>query len=90
MSTLFTSRFPNFSIVINVHFEGYFPISLLDAGVLLETILQERRKELLFRGRRWADLKRLNLEAKFKKDLIRTINGQEYRLPFNSLKYCFQ
>ncbi|NJI72308.1 RagB/SusD family nutrient uptake outer membrane protein [Sphingobacterium kitahiroshimense] len=68
----------------------YVDITVLDAGELLEIILQERRKELLFRGRRWADLKRLNLEAKFKKDLIRTINGQEYRLPFNSLKYAFR
>lgn len=68
----------------------YVDITISDTEALLEIILQERRKELLFRGRRWADLKRLNLEAKFKKDLIRTINGQEYRLPFNSLKYAFR
>ncbi|WP_165384647.1 RagB/SusD family nutrient uptake outer membrane protein [Sphingobacterium corticibacterium] len=59
-----------------------------DADRLLEKILLERRKELVFRGRRWADLKRLNLDSRFAKTLIRRVNGQEYTLPPNSPKYA--
>jgi hypothetical protein len=44
-------------------------------------ILQERRKELLFRGTRWTDLKRLNQDPKYAITLSRQLNGQVYQLP---------
>jgi tetratricopeptide (TPR) repeat protein len=53
----------------------------------LATILQERRKELLFRGIRWTDLRRLNLEASTAKTLYRNLNGNIYELKPNSPNY---
>jgi tetratricopeptide (TPR) repeat protein len=68
----------------------YVAIKESDPEVLLEIILLERRKELLFRGRRWADLKRLNLEPRFQKTLFRHVNGKKYELAANSRKYAFR
>ena len=50
-------------------------------------ILLERRKELLMRGLRWMDLKRLNMEGAAI-TLTRTVNGQVYTLPPNDLRYA--
>lgn len=50
-------------------------------------ILRERRKELLMRGLRWMDLKRLNLEGAAI-TLTRTVNGQTYTLPPNDPRYA--
>ncbi|MDX3916959.1 MAG: RagB/SusD family nutrient uptake outer membrane protein [Pseudosphingobacterium sp.] len=54
----------------------------------LTIILLERRKELVWRGLRWEDFKRLNKEGAGI-TLTRTINGQTYTLPPNSPKYIF-
>lgn len=67
----------------------YLPKTGLDAANALREILTERRKELIFRGTRWMDLKRLNLEADFKVTLNRTVNGQTYTLPPNDPRYVF-
>lgn len=66
----------------------FIPISESNPDVLLRMILLERRKELVFRGSRWADLKRLNQDDRFKKRLSRSLNGQTYILEPNSLKYA--
>jgi len=55
----------------------------------LEVILRERRKELIFRGLRWYDLKRLNLSAATSTTLSRTVAGQTYSLLPNSNAYVF-
>ena len=68
---------------------NYFtPVVENDPDKLLRIILAERRKELIFRGQRWSDLKRLNQDERFKKTLVRVIDGEEYRLEPNSLKYA--
>lgn len=67
----------------------YVPISSNDPMQVLTRILQERRKELLFRGTRWEDLKRMNKDANFAKDLIREVDGQQYLLPINSPNWVF-
>lgn len=56
---------------------------------VLNRILQERRKDLLFTGTRWEDLKRLNKDPRFNKELKRVINGQSYTLPINSNRWIF-
>lgn len=55
----------------------------------LSEILKERRKELVFRGLRWTDLRRLNMDVRFSKTLIRRIKGNEYTLPPNDKRYTF-
>lgn len=57
-------------------------------AILLQEILKERRKELVFRGRRWADVKRLNQDAATQRTLTRTVEGQSYQLAPGSLKFA--
>ncbi|EHQ26571.1 RagB/SusD family nutrient uptake outer membrane protein [Mucilaginibacter paludis] len=58
----------------------FMPYTAADAGTALNLILQERRKELIFRGLRWPDLRRLNLEGR-NISLTRIVNGTIYSLP---------
>lgn len=68
----------------------YVPVSESDGDKLLRLILDERRKELVFRGRRWSDLKRLNLEPRFQTTLKRIIGEQSYSLPPNDPRYAYR
>lgn len=56
---------------------------------VLDKVLLERRKELLFRGLRWSDLRRLNKEPKFAKTISRSLNDQTISLAPNDPKYAF-
>ncbi len=53
----------------------------------LQIIKEERKKELLFRGIRWADIKRYNRDGD-QITLTRTVNGQTYTLPPNDPRYA--
>lgn len=68
----------------------YTPITESNADALLRIILTERRKELVFRGRRWSDLKRLNLDPRFQKTLTRQLGADTYILAPNDPKYAFR
>lgn len=57
----------------------YEPFEGLDAQQALSLVLRERRKELLFRGLRWTDLRRLNQEGN-DITLVRNINGHTQTL----------
>ncbi|MNN11424.1 SusD family protein [compost metagenome] len=59
----------------------------IDRDAIIAKILAERRKELVFRGLRWPDLKRLNIDERYKIQLKRIVDGKEYLLEPNSLKY---
>jgi hypothetical protein len=65
----------------------YVDYSLTDQNEVLQLILRERRKELVFRGLRWADLKRLNREGA-NISLSRTVAGKTYTLPANSARFA--
>lgn len=67
----------------------FTPVSTNDPELLLTKILLERRKELVFRGRRWTDLKRLNKDPRFAKTLKRTVKGTTYELLPSSLRYIY-
>ncbi|WP_162633115.1 RagB/SusD family nutrient uptake outer membrane protein [Echinicola strongylocentroti] len=61
----------------------------VDDENLLVFILDERRKELVGRGLRWFDLRRLNQDPITAKTLQRTLEGQEFILEPKSEKYIF-
>jgi len=55
----------------------------------LKMILSERRKELVFRGTRWMDLRRLNREPEHASVVRRQLDGKEYLLLPGDLRYTF-
>jgi hypothetical protein len=65
----------------------FIPAAAGSSQEALTIILLERRKELIFRGLRWMDIKRLNKEAAAI-TLNRFINNQLYTLPANDLRYA--
>ncbi|MBB5639038.1 hypothetical protein HDE68_004976 [Pedobacter cryoconitis] len=58
-----------------------------DSAEALHLILDERKKELLARGLRWDDLKRLNKDPIYATELRRNVNGKLYVLKPNDLRY---
>lgn len=65
----------------------YVPLTATDATDAVSKILAERRKELLFRGLRWMDIKRLNKDGAGI-TLKRVINGETFLLPPNDPRYA--
>jgi len=66
---------------------SYFALSGLDAAAALEQVLSERRRELVFRGIRWMDIKRLNQQGRAI-TLKRNLDGKEYVLAPNDPRYA--
>jgi hypothetical protein len=76
------------TLLVNRYKTGTFvPLSASNSGTALNYILLERRKELLMRGLRWMDLKRLNREG-MNIRLTRQVAGQTYTLLPNDLRYA--
>lgn len=67
--------------------ESFSPFSASSNIDALDIILKERRKELLARGLRWHDLKRLNRDPKYAVNLTRIIGSETYSLPANDPRY---
>lgn len=78
LNTLLSKRFKTGTFVA---------LTAPNAAAALITILNERRKELLMRGLRWMDLKRLNKDSA-NIILTRQVNGQTYTLQPNDLRYA--
>jgi hypothetical protein len=66
---------------------GFTHLTASDAQQAIRLILTERRKELVFRGIRWQDLRRLNLDPNFAVKVTRNLNGQVYTLLPNDSRY---
>lgn len=66
----------------------YAKITASNPSEALQKVLLERRKELVWRGLRWHDLKRLNKEGA-NITLSRTVNGTTHTLPPNDLRWVF-
>src|SRR5690606_30549954 len=60
-----------------------------DSNEILDKILLERRKQLIFRGVRWEDLRRLNLHPETAKTLVRILGDERYELLPNSKRYVW-
>ncbi|TYP91346.1 SusD-like starch-binding protein associating with outer membrane [Sphingobacterium allocomposti] len=69
--------------------EGYVPPTALDRNRALAYVLSERRKELVFKGVRWMDLKRLNLKPETARTISRRLGGRTYQLLPNSPNYVY-
>lgn len=67
--------------------EGYQPVTGDGEKSLLEIVLEERRKELVFRGIRWLDLKRLNTDQSTEVTLVRKYNDENSTLTPRDPKY---
>ena len=67
----------------------FIPYTATSADDALRQILIERRKELVFRGTRWTDLRRLNRDTRFAVTLTRILNGQNYSLSPNDPRYIY-
>lgn len=68
---------------------GFSEIETGNAEETLRLILNERKKELVFRGVRWSDLRRLNRDPRFAQTFTRNYGGKTFTLEPNSFKYTF-
>ena len=85
LNTLLRTRYKKIN-----NLSTYIDKAAASAADALVIILTERRKQLLYRGLRWSDLKRLNLDPSFAVTLIRIINNTRYELLPNSVRYQLQ
>lgn len=69
---------------------GYEEITETDPEKLLPIILDERRRELMFKGLRWFDLRRLDKEGKYTKTITHSLGGQTYTLVPGDSRYVMQ
>lgn len=67
----------------------FLPVTESDPKKLLNSLLTERRKELVFRSIRWTDLRRLNKDSETAQVLYRNINGQTSRLEPGAARFTF-
>lgn len=65
----------------------FVPETASSAQDALIKIKEERKKELMFRGVRWMDIKRYNRDGS-NITLTKTVVGQNYTLPANDLRYA--
>lgn len=82
LNMLLIKRFPN-TIA-----KPYIPVAANSSSDALAKILLERRKELVWRGLRWHDIKRLNREGA-KISLTRNLNGSVYTLDPDDARWVF-
>jgi starch-binding outer membrane protein, SusD/RagB family len=64
----------------------FIDLTATDAADAVNKVRTERRKELVFRGLRWTDLRRFNIEGE-NITPMRIVNGTYYTLPPNDLRW---
>lgn len=69
---------------------SFIPLTASDSKEALRKVLVERRKELLFRGLRWIDLRRLKDDPDWSVTPKRVYNGKVYELLPISNRYTLQ
>lgn len=69
---------------------SFVPFTTTDPKVALAYIFAERRKELIFRGTRWTDLRRLKNDPNFSVTPKRIVAGQTFTLPPTSPRYTLK
>ena len=69
--------------------ESFEEVETTDAEQALSIILDHRRKEMIFRGTRWTDLRRLNTDPRFAQTLSRVVNGVRHELPPGDLRWVW-
>lgn len=67
--------------------DKFVPYITTSSDECLDLILKERRKELVYRGVRWMDIKRLNKEG-HNISITKSALGQSYTLPANSPRFA--
>lgn len=67
----------------------FVPLTASNAEEALRIILLERRKELILRGIRWFDLRRLNKDPRLAVTLSRSVSGHTYTLSPNDKRYVY-
>lgn len=76
------------TILIRRYRTGTFiPYTTANVQNVLKLVLDERRKECIFRNLRWSDLRRLNQDPEFAITLNRFSNGVSYQLLPSSPRY---
>ncbi|WP_312792342.1 RagB/SusD family nutrient uptake outer membrane protein [Sphingobacterium sp.] len=68
---------------------AYTPLQTSDQQTILKLVINERRKELMGKGLRWFDQKRLAAEPGFVNTQTRTYKGESFSLAPNSNRYVF-
>ncbi|HVI44600.1 MAG TPA: RagB/SusD family nutrient uptake outer membrane protein [Chitinophaga sp.] len=67
--------------------EMFEPLQATDPQAVLDLVIAERRKEYYFRGLRWSDLRRLNLEPRYAHTINRATSGKQVTLIPGDLNY---
>lgn len=72
---------------------SFVPYQTMDEEEALIMVLKERRKQLIKRGLRWVDLRRLNKDPRFEQTLVREIDSgsevQRFQLEPNAIQYVY-
>lgn len=69
--------------------EDYEDLTAADSEEALYLVINERRMELMGRGYRWFDQKRLNKDSRFAATVTHQYQGETYTLEPNSVNYVF-